>query len=51
MSQKYTVKENDTEFSIANSNKVSVGALRKANEKMPQPFIQVGRKIEIPTNK
>lgn len=47
---KYTVKANDTEYSVANNFKVSVGYLRKANENQPQPYLVEGREIDVPVD-
>lgn len=45
---KYTVQASDEEYTIANKFNVSVGSLRKANDKLPQPYLVEGRQIEVP---
>jgi LysM repeat protein len=47
---KYTVKATDTEYSVANDFKISVGYLRKANENQPQPYLVEGREIDVPVD-
>ncbi|CAI2654220.1 LysM peptidoglycan-binding domain-containing protein [Apilactobacillus kunkeei] len=47
---KYTVQANDEEYAVATKYGVSVGNLRKANEKLPQPYLVEGRVIEVPTD-
>ncbi|CAI2611617.1 hypothetical protein AKUH3B111A_08880 [Apilactobacillus kunkeei] len=46
----YTVQANDEEYTVATKYGVSVGNLRKANEKLPQPYLVEGRVIEVPTD-
>lgn len=45
---KYTVQASDEEYTIASKFNVSVGSLRKANDKLPQPYLVEGRQIEVP---
>lgn len=45
---RYQIKEGDTEYTVAQQFKVSVGHLRDANRRFPAPYFQVGRKIFIP---
>lgn len=45
---RYTVQSGDTEFSVAESFKVSVGALRKVNARSAGNYLKEGRKIYIP---
>lgn len=47
---KYTVQANDEEYAVATKYGVSVGNLRKVNEKLPQPYLVEGRVIEVPTD-
>lgn len=45
----YEVKDGDKEYEIANKFNVSVGNLRTANKYLPQPYLVVGRTINVPT--
>lgn len=48
---RYTVKAGDTEFSVAESFKVGVGALREVNKRSAGQYLKEGRKIYIPKAK
>lgn len=48
---RYTVVEGDSEFSIAEHFKTSVGALRLVNSRSAGSYLKVGRKIYLPIEK
>ncbi|WP_203642966.1 LysM peptidoglycan-binding domain-containing protein [Levilactobacillus andaensis] len=48
---RYTVVKGDSEFSIAEHFKVSVGALREVNSRSAGNYLKPGRKIYLPLEK
>lgn len=48
---RYTVQEGDSEFSIAEKFKTSVGALREVNSRSAGNYLKTGRRIYLPLAK
>ncbi|HJE00113.1 MULTISPECIES: LysM peptidoglycan-binding domain-containing protein [Levilactobacillus] len=48
---RYTVQKGDSEFSVAEHFKVSVGALRLVNSRSAGNYLKPGRKIYLPVEK
>lgn len=46
--ERYAISAGETEFSVATKFNISVGRLRQANKKFPNPYFKIGRRIFIP---